>query len=133
MSWAGAEHSIRTVATVLIVDDEAPIRDLLELVLQDLGHRVVTAINGQHALTLAAREHPDLVISDVMMPVMGGIELTRRLKAREAGAQPPPIILMSAAAAPSFAVDGAAADAFIEKPFALETMEKLVDRWLSSD
>lgn len=67
------------------MDDEAPICDLLALVLQDLGHRVVMAIDGWQALTVAASERPDLVISDVMMPAMGGIELRRRLKAGEAG------------------------------------------------
>jgi CheY-like chemotaxis protein len=116
-------------ATILIVDDEAPIRDLLELILQDLGHRVLTAINGRHALIVAASEHPDLVISDMMMPAMDGIELTRRLKAGDAGDQAPPIILMSAAGSAA-AVGRGAADAFIQKPFDLEAMEKLVDRWL---
>src|SRR5918911_5057956 len=102
-------------AVILIVDDEAPVRDFLALVLEDLGHRVVAAINGRHALTVAAQEHPDLVISDVMMPSMGGVELTRRLKAGEAGDRDLPVILMSSAG-PS-AAHGAGADAFIDKPF----------------
>jgi CheY-like chemotaxis protein len=117
-------------AVILIVDDEAPVRDFLALVLEDLGHRVVAAINGRHALTIAAEEHPKLVISDVMMPLMGGVELTRRLKAGEAGDQDLPVILMSSAG--RAAADGAGADAFIDKPFDLEAMEKLVARWVSS-
>ena len=112
------------------MDDEQPVRDFLALVLEDLGHRVVAAINGQHALTIAAEEHPDLVISDVMMPLMGGAELTRRLKAGEAGDRDLPVILMSSAG-PAAAV-GAGADAFIDKPFELEAMEKLVARWVGS-
>ena len=115
-------------AVILIVDDEAPIRDFLALVLEDLGHRVVAAINGRHALTVAAQEHPDLVISDVMMPSMGGVELTRRLKGGEAGDREVPVILMSSAG--PAAADGAGADAFIDKPFELEAMEKLVARWV---
>ena len=117
-------------AVILIVDDEAPVRDFLALVLEDLGHRVVAAINGRHALTIAAEEHPDLVISDVMMPLMGGVELTRRLKAGETGDRDLPVILMSSAG-PAAAV-GAGADAFIDKPFDLEAMEKLVARWVGS-
>jgi CheY-like chemotaxis protein len=112
------------------VDDEAPIRDFLALVLEDMGHRVVAAINGRHALTVAAQEHPDLVISDVMMPSMGGVELTRRLKGGEAGDREVPVILMSSAG--PAAADGAGADAFIDKPFDLEAMEKLVARWVGS-
>ena len=117
-------------AVILVVDDEAPVRDVLALVLEDLGHRVVAATDGRHALTVAAQEHPDLVISDVMMPLMGGVELTRRLKAGEAGNRNLPVILMSSAG--PAAADGAGADAFIDKPFELVAMEKLVARWVGS-
>jgi CheY-like chemotaxis protein len=117
-------------AVILIVDDEAPVRDFLTLVLEDLGHRVVAASNGQHALAMAAEVQPNLVISDVMMPLMGGVELTRRLKAGEAGERAVPVILMSSAG--RAASDAAGADAFIDKPFELEAMEKLVARWLGS-
>jgi two-component system, OmpR family, phosphate regulon response regulator PhoB len=114
---------------ILIVDDEAPLRDFLRIVLEDLGHRVVGAINGLHALTLAAAEPPDLVISDVMMPLMGGVELTRRLKAGEAGDAAVPVILMSAAG--PWTTQTAGADAYIDKPFDLGSIEALVARWLS--
>lgn len=117
-------------AVILVVDDEAPVRDVLALVLEDLGHRVVWATDGRHALAVAAEEHLDLVISDVMMPLMGGVELTRRLKAGEAGDRNLPVILMSSAG--PAAADGAGADAFIDKPFELVAMEKLVARWLAS-
>jgi two-component system cell cycle sensor histidine kinase/response regulator CckA len=73
-------------ATILVVDDEEPLRDFLALLLQDLGHRVLQAINGREALELARAEHPDLVISDVMMPVMGGVELSHQLKDNVQGA-----------------------------------------------
>jgi CheY-like chemotaxis protein len=114
---------------ILIVDDEAPLRDFLAVVLEDLGHRVLGAINGLHALALAAGEEPDLVISDVMMPVMGGLELTRRLKAGEAGDAAVPVILMSAAGPRS--TETAGADAYIDKPFELASIEALVARLLA--
>src|SRR5687768_16807980 len=60
----------RVVAVVLVVDDEVGIATLLEDVLQDEGHRVLTASNGRQALERIATEKPDLILSDFMMPVM---------------------------------------------------------------
>jgi CheY-like chemotaxis protein len=115
---------------ILVVDDEGPVRDFLALVLEELGHRVLAAVDGRHALAIAADEHPDLVISDVMMPLMAGVELTRRLKAGEAGGRNLPVILMSSAGRAAAA--GAGADAVIDNPFELEAMENLVAWWLGS-
>jgi two-component system phosphate regulon response regulator PhoB len=116
------------VSTILVVDDEAPVRELLGLVLGDAGHRPVLASNGGQALALAERESPDLVIADAVMPVLGGVELCRRLKGR-AATKAIPVILMSSAG-PRVA-EGAGADAFIDKPFDLAAMEALVRRWLA--
>jgi CheY-like chemotaxis protein len=110
-------------ATILIVDDEEPVRELLAQLLGDAGYRTVLAIHGIHALDLVEQEQPDLVLSDVMMPVLGGAELCRRLKARN-GSRPLPVILMSAAG--EQAARGAGADAFIHKPFVLDEMEALI-------
>lgn len=118
------------MANILIVDDEQPVRDILTLILEDDGHRLRVAIHGRHALELIDQERPDLVIADVMMPVMDGGQLCRLLKAR-ADTYEIPIILMSSAGAR--VVDGAGADAFIEKPFMLEDVEALVHRCLGSD
>ena len=112
-------------ATILVVDDERPVRELLAALLADGGHRVLTAGHGQQALEVVAAERPDLVISDLMMPVLGGAELCRRLKA---GAGSMPVILMSSAHARQ--AEGTGADAFIAKPFDLEAMEAVVGRWL---
>lgn len=115
------------MATVLIVEDEEPVRELVALVLGDAGHRTVRAIHGGQALELVAREHPDLVISDVMMPVLGGAELCRRLKA-EPKTRAIPVILMSAAG--WTVANGTGSDAFLAKPFELDELEALVRRWL---
>jgi CheY-like chemotaxis protein len=114
------------MATILLVEDEEPIRDLLAQFLSDGGHRVVRAIHGAHALDLVEEERPDLVISDIMMPVLSGTELCRRLKARP-GSPKIPVILMSAAG--TWMADGTGADAFISKPFDLGDMQALVRRW----
>jgi CheY-like chemotaxis protein len=60
------------VATILIVDDEGPIRDFLAELLSDAGHRTLQAIHGAQALEMVDSEQPDLVISDIMMPFRMG-------------------------------------------------------------
>jgi CheY-like chemotaxis protein len=115
------------VATILVVDDERAIRSLLEAVLEDEGHRVLLAVNGQQGLERAERDRPDLVIADVMMPVLNGAELCRHLKARS-GTANIPVILMSAAA--EALARRAGADAFLRKPFDVEDLDSLVQRLL---
>lgn len=116
------------MATILIVDDEEPVRDFLAQMLADGGHRTLQAVHGAEALELVAKERPDLVVSDIMMPVLNGAELCRRLKAGTDG-PPIPVILMSSAG--PRAADGTGTDAFIAKPFDLADMEALVARWAS--
>jgi CheY-like chemotaxis protein len=116
---------------ILVVDDERPLREFLVQALEDNGHRVLQAFNGRHALNVissAGDDAPDLIISDVMMPLVGGVELCRALKGNPQTAEIP-VVLMSAAA--PRATQGAQADAFIAKPFDLDTMEVLIDRVLS--
>jgi CheY-like chemotaxis protein len=95
-------------------------------VLEDAGYEVRTAIHGAHALEIIAQEPPDLVISDVMMPMLNGVELCRRVKENED--LNIPVILMSAAGRDLTEQSGA--DAFIAKPFDLANMESLVEHWL---
>ena len=114
------------MATILIVDDEAPIREFLALLLEDLGHEVRQAINGRQAVEIASSKRPDLIISDVMMPVMGGPEFCTWAK-RELR-PPPPVILTSSAGAHLAAKSPA--DAFVPKPFDIDEIENLVRRWL---
>jgi PAS domain S-box-containing protein len=67
-------------ATVLVVDDNAANRSVLVTLLGYVGHRVVEAVDGREALELARREPPSLVITDLLMPVMDGFDLARRLR-----------------------------------------------------
>ncbi|MBK7903456.1 MAG: response regulator [Proteobacteria bacterium] len=69
-----------SLATVLIADDRADDRRLLRVILERMGHRVVEAANGQQALELAQLSVPDLVMSDILMPVMDGFSLCRKLQ-----------------------------------------------------
>ena len=112
---------------VLIVDDEQPLTDVIRLLVEDLGHRAVTASNGVEALELVRRDKPDLVISDIMMPLMPGDELCRRLK-QEPDLRDLKVILMSAAG--SRRAEGTGADAFVHKPFDLDAIERLVSEFV---
>jgi two-component system phosphate regulon response regulator PhoB len=116
------------VPSILIVDDERPIRDLLEALLRDAGYATTTAVHGAEALALVAKSPPDLVIADVMMPVLGGAELCRRLKADPA-TRAIPIVLMSAVT--PYRSHPSGEDGFLPKPFDLDEVEALVDRWLT--
>lgn len=117
------------VFTLLIVEDEEPMREFLAQLLTDDGYNVRLAIHGRHALELIEQERPDLVLSDLMMPVLDGAELSRRLKASDDTRQIPIILMTSSGRR---AADRAAAEAYIAKPFDLERLEELIQRWLPS-
>ena len=117
------------MTTILIVEDEQPVRDMLTMLLEDDGYEVLQAIHGEQALALVSRHRPDLVISDVMMPVLDGIELCQRLKS-SAETDTIPVILMSSAARQS--AMRACPDAFIEKPFQITAVESLVSQLVGS-
>lgn len=67
--------------SVLIVDDQAGVRYLLKIIVEESGHRAFTACNGLEAVELACSIRPDLIFMDVKMPMMGGLEALDRIKA----------------------------------------------------
>jgi CheY-like chemotaxis protein len=115
------------VPTILIVDDEEALRAFLLLKFQQGGYRVLEAGNGQHALHLIASgsTRPDLVLSDIMMPLLGGLELCRTLKADPTTADIP-VILMSAVR-PDLTTEP---DGFVDKPLDLDALETIVRQLL---
>jgi len=117
------------MATILIVDDEKPVRQFLVAAFEHQGHQVLEAAHGRQALNIlaATSAHPDIVISDMMMPVVGGAELCSILKADPSTADIP-VVLMSAADPRSNATS--LADALIGKPFDLDALDALVQRLL---
>jgi len=102
---------------VLVVDDTATNRQLLQVFLRKLGCNVLTAENGALAVEAFQRESPDLILMDVMMPVMDGYEATRRIKAL-AGTQWVPIVFLSALDKDENLVAGleAGGDDYLAKP-----------------
>lgn len=83
-----------TSACALVVDDDASMRELIQIRLVGRGLRVVTACNGSEALTRLAESHPDLVITDWQMPILNGIQLIQAIRADPA-LDGLPIILFS--------------------------------------
>src|SRR5712672_2052163 len=104
---------------VLVIDDEAGIRDSLRMTLEYEGYDVVGAATGQEGLALAEREAPDLVLLDVKMPGMDGLEVLDRLRAMNEAL---PVVVISGHGTISTAVEATKKGAFdfIEKPFASE-------------
>jgi DNA-binding response OmpR family regulator len=103
---------------ILAVDDEPSIRRLVEVNLQRAGYAITTAPDGQAALSQIARERPDMVLLDVMMPRMDGFELLRRLKADPATAGIP-VLMLTARAQDADVFRGlqSGADFYLTKPF----------------
>ncbi|MDR5899419.1 phosphate regulon transcriptional regulator PhoB [Halomonas vilamensis] len=107
-----------TAKTVLIVDDEAPIREMIAVALEMADYRVLEADNAQDAHAMVVDHQPDLLLLDWMMPGTSGIELARRLK-REKTTAELPIIMLTAKGEENNKIQGleAGADDYITKPF----------------
>ena len=107
-----------TAKTVLIVDDEASIREMIAVALEMADYRVLEADNAQAAHAIIVDDQPDLLLLDWMMPGTSGIELARRLKREEATAELP-IIMLTAKGEEDNKIQGleAGADDYITKPF----------------
>jgi DNA-binding response OmpR family regulator len=102
---------------ILVVDDEERVRALLREYLSREGFQVLTAGDGREALDVARRNRPDLIILDVMMPVMDGYEFLRRY--RDGARATTPVIMLTARVEGAGAVLGleAGADEYVTKPF----------------
>lgn len=110
-------------STILVADDEPINRSLIQRRLERSGYNVLTAKNGQEAVQMARSEHPDLIILDVMMPVMDGLEACQLIKADEL-TRDTPVIFLSARDETDVKVSGLSlgANDYISKPFKAEEL-----------
>jgi len=109
---------------VLVVDDDASIRELLSTALEEDGYEVVPAANGQDALAVCERWRPDVIVLDLMMPVMDGWTFAERLRERDEI----PIVVLSAATDLARHAKTIGAAAVVGKPFDLDQLLPKVAR-----
>ena len=115
-------------ASVLVVEDDLDLLGLLEMLLQDAGHRVRTARDGAQALERVSEEMPALILLDMRMPVMNGWEFAREFRARHGRACP--IVVVTAAENARLRAAEVEAEGFLAKPFDLDDVLRMVARFV---
>lgn len=114
-------HLKREPMRILVVEDDSVVSDFLNELLTDEGYVVLHAANGLEALNVIDIRQPQLIISDVMMPELNGLDMWRRVR-QGAIQQLPTMVFMSATATPSMVSDAT----LIEKPFDIDLMLQTV-------
>jgi CheY-like chemotaxis protein len=117
------------MATVLVVDDEFGIVELVEAILTDEGHRVVSAANGRHGLEVLAKEHPDLIFLDYMMPVMNGAATLLAI-ADDPAWQHIPVVVISVMAEAAVAERCSGYTCFMHKSFKVAQLVAITEQLL---
>jgi CheY-like chemotaxis protein len=112
---------------VLFADDDALIRSLVSDLLADLGHAVVVAVDGAEAVTLSARELPDVLVLDLLMPRLSGLDALRAM--RDAGVAAPAVLLTAITDGSARALEGADEVAVVlEKPVSRRALARALAR-----
>ena len=117
------------MATILVVEDEAKMRRLLELDLSEEGHRVLTAADAEQGLKLLRQESVDVVVTDLKLPGMDGLEFLQAVKRTNAAL---PVVVMTAFGTVETAVEAmkAGASDYVLKPFSLAEMKMVIQKEL---
>ncbi|MBN1441033.1 MAG: response regulator [Anaerolineales bacterium] len=118
------------MANVLVVDDDADTRELTTMILARVGHRVIPVSRGVEALMEVAKDRPDVILLDIMLPDMDGFTVARKL--RTTFADSPPILFFSALSSPKDQVTGRAlGNGYLVKPvrttMLIESVQKVID------
>ena len=122
-----------TKSTILIAEDNEDNRFIMKMLLEMRGDRVVTAANGQEALVHAEREHPDLILMDLRMPVQNGLATTRQLRQHaDARLRQLPVIALSAydPAQHRAVALAAGCNDYVTKPIDYDGLEKLIETFV---
>jgi CheY-like chemotaxis protein len=115
--------------TVLVVEDFEDNRFMMRRLLEMSGYRVIEAVNGQEAVETARRQHPDLILMDLSLPLLDGLAATRRIREQD-GLSKVPIIAVSAHDTADFHADALAAgcNEYVTKPIDFDQLEGLLSR-----
>lgn len=119
------------MATVLVVEDEFGIADLIDEVLSDEGHQVRIAVNGKHGLEMLFQDRPDLIFLDYMMPVMDGAAVLRSIAA-DLSLRGIPVVMMSSLPEATVAERCFGYTVFLRKPFKIAHMIDVVERLIAA-
>ena len=113
--------------TILVVDDEEDIRDVLDISLSDIGYEVFTAENGEEALNIVGKEMPSIVLTDIKMPGMDGIELLQKIKNKNPDTE---VIMITGHGDMDLAIKSLKYEAtdFIAKPINVDTLDIALKR-----
>jgi CheY-like chemotaxis protein len=114
------------------MDDELGIAELIDAVLTDEGYRVLTAMNGRQGLAVMAKDHPDLVFLDYMMPIMDGAEVLRAI-VRDRAIAGVPVVLMSSMPEAVVAERCPGYAGFMRKPFKIAQVVMIARKLLSQN
>lgn len=119
------------MARVLVVEDQVENRDLMVYLLRAFGHDVATAVDGAEGFAAARRDRPDLMVIDIHMPVMDGVELVAALKADPGLAAVPAVgVTALAMVGDREKVISAGFDGYIDKPISPESFKQQVESFM---
>ena len=116
--------------TVLLTDDNEDIVELVQLVLRNAGYKLITADDGAKAVEVCLKQTPDLVLMDLNMPNMNGIEATKKLR-REGFVNPIVVLTASESAEDRARAQSAGCNEYIVKTLEMSGVEKMLNRYLS--
>jgi len=122
------------MSKILVVDDEEDVLSLTRIMLESKEYRVTTANSGEEALTIIANDKPDLVLLDVVMPGVHGLDVCRTLK-RDESTRHIPVVMFTALGSGVYLMlaEEDKADGYIGKPFTSKTLLDLVERLLKKE
>ena len=116
---------------ILIAEDNPPNMRLIEMVLRGKGYTLLKATDGEEALEVVFREHPDLIIMDIQLPKLSGLEVTRRLRQTPEFSHTPIIAITAyAMKGDKEKVIEAGCDAYVSKPIDTRELPRLIDKML---
>jgi two-component system response regulator MtrA len=117
--------------TILVADDDPDILNIVTVSLETQGYVILKATNGREAVDQAKKNHPDLILLDMMMPVMSGYEAVAELKSDPATAEIPVVGLSAKAMATDIELaSGIGIDGYITKPFRIAQVLSVVEGYL---
>jgi len=117
---------------ILICDDDEGITDMLELVLEDTGHEIITETNSLNIKSILKEGLPDLILLDLWMPVLSGDQVLKTLRASENTQKLPVIVISASRDGKEIAFDAGATD-FVAKPFDIDELLDKIEKYLNYD